>query len=382
MPLALIPFLILIFHVLGGGGSSQTIDNIGIDEQKGANYMLPEAESSIEILDKLEAYENQESKVLVSTEAILGEEDSLLFQENKELIQKDAVETDLLLMAKNNRDVSNSLLAHIKRKETEIRAGINDEMPNKTKRVSKEGIRKTSGKKNNSVKPLIKKSGLGEQPESMIRTTGIGELDKVFDENNQLNQENDSLKFYLNQAQQKLSVMEKSQKQSFSLEKQQTSAFEKEDKQEALIKAEVYETTTVLDGNRVKLRLLEDVWVNNIKIGKNAFIYGICQVKNERLHISITQLPLKDNFLPVDLAIYDIDGLPGLYVPDNVARQVYKEVGPSTNTSSLFGMTDDPLTYAGIRAADRTTQALLKRQRLKKVCVRKNTLVYIINQKS
>ena len=71
----------------------------------------------------------------------------------------------------------------------------------------------------------------------------------------------------------------------------------------------------------------------------------------------------------------------GLYVPDNAARKVYQEVGASTNTSSLVEVTGDPLTYAGIRAADRAAQTMLKRVRLRKVTVKKNTLVYIINQK-
>ena len=157
--------------------------------------------------------------------------------------------------------------------------------------------------------------------------------------------------------------------------------FQNEESKSSLIKAEVYETTTVMDGNRVKLRLLEDVWINEIKLKKNTFIYGTSKIKNERLHIQITQLPVKGNFLPVDLTIYDLDGLTGLYVPDNVARKVMKDVGGSTNTSSLFGVTNDPLTYAGIRAADRTAQTLLKRVRLKKVTIKKNTLVYLINQK-
>ena len=70
----------------------------------------------------------------------------------------------------------------------------------------------------------------------------------------------------------------------------------------------------------------------------------------------------------------------GLYVPDNATRKVYQEVGSSTNTSSLMGVTNDPLTYAGIRAADRAAQTMLKRVRLKKATVKKNTLVYLINQ--
>ena len=196
-----------------------------------------------------------------------------------------------------------------------------------------------------------------------------------------MNCQNDSLNFYLKQAQSQLQAQAQKQNTSFTLDKKQDSGFEKNDKKSPLIKAEIYETATVLDGNRVKLRLLEDTRVNGLLISKNSFVYGICKISNERLHIQITQLLVKNNFLPVNLAIHDLDGLPGLYVPDNAARKVTKEVGSSTNTSSLFGVTNDPLTYAGVRVADRTAQILLKSVRLKRVTVKKNTLVYLINQK-
>ena len=67
-------------------------------------------------------------------------------------------------------------------------------------------------------------------------------------------------------------------------------------------------------------------------------------------------------------------------IPDNASRKVAKEVGSSTNTSSMFGVTSNPLTYAGIQAADKTAQSLLKMIKLKKVTIKKNTLVYLINK--
>ena len=67
-------------------------------------------------------------------------------------------------------------------------------------------------------------------------------------------------------------------------------------------------------------------------------------------------------------------------VPDNASRKVLKEVGSSTNTSSMFGVTGNPLTYAGVQAADRTAQSLLRMIRIKRVTIKKNTQVWLINQ--
>jgi conjugative transposon TraM protein len=147
-----------------------------------------------------------------------------------------------------------------------------------------------------------------------------------------------------------------------------------------VIEAEIYETTTVLTGNRVKLRLLEEAWLNGVKIPANTFLYGTCEVSNERLQIEVQQIPVGEKFVPVAITVCDLDGLPGLYVPDNASRKVAKEVGSSANTSSMFGVSNNPLTYMGMQAVDRTAQSFLKMIRIKKVTVKKNTLVYLVNK--
>jgi conjugative transposon TraM protein len=389
LPFALLPFVVLIFYILGGGENATKADKKEAKEKnkEGVNYILPEAESSIEIFDKMEAYQQQKKGISTQDYNILGDKDSTR--------QAGQLESDLLdsqyvnnSIGENvNADVSGNLLAHIKQKEENIRKelGAVDENSNNVEKSKNESGYSKSLKGNTSRKPEkeenLQKTTNQQQPQPVFNSTGIEELDKVFDENRILNSQNDSLKFYLQQAQNRLLVQEQKQNTSFTPDKQQFSGFDKNDERGQLIKAEIDETATVLDGNRVKLCILEDTWVNGLKIPKNSFVYGICKINNERLHIEITQLPVRNNFLPVKLAIHDLDGLPGLYIPDNAARKVTKEVGSSTNTSSLFGVTNDPLTYAGIRAADRTAQILLKSVRLKRVTVKKNTLVYITNQK-
>jgi conjugative transposon TraM protein len=364
LPLGLIPFLILIFYVLGGGKDNEQVQQQQAQAADGANYVLPEAEKSIGIMDKMEAYRQGATE---NESNVQLREDSIEIQQ----APVDSTQEELSLLAQQNQKLPENLLAHIKQKEKEAR-----------KELAEPGQKKESKpvpQKQHSGFPT-KRQNTEPKKDPVKQVTGIEELDKVFDENRTLNRQNDSLKFYLQQSQNRLEQIEKLQNASFSLDKKTNVGFNQNEEKSKLIKADIYETTTVLDGNRVKLRLLEDTRINGQEVPKNTFIYGICKVRNERLHIEISQMPVGEGFLPVKLAIHDLDGMPGLYVPDNVARKVTQEVGGSTNTSSLFGMTDDPLTYAGIRAADRTTQILLKRVRLKKVTVRKNTLVYLINQ--
>lgn len=366
LPLGLIPFLVLIFYILGGG------KNVGQEQQQkaqatdGANYVLPEAEKSIGIMDKMEAYQ-QQAAGNETLNAGMSERDTTILAGQT---PADSAKVELSVFSQQNQKLPENLLAHIKQKEQEARKELTEPEKKESRLVPQKQYTGSPAKRENP-KP---------EKEQVKQTTGIEELDKVFDENRTLSRQNDSLKFYLQQSQNRLAQIEKLQNASFSLDKKAGTGFNQKEETNKLIKAEIYETTTVLDGNRVKLRLLEDTRINGQEVPKNTFIYGVCKVKNERLHIEINRMPVDEGFLPVKLAIHDLDGMPGLYVPDNVARKVTKEVGGSTNISSLFGMTDDPLTYAGVRAADRTTQILLKRVRLKKVTVRKNTIVYLINQ--
>lgn len=372
LPLVLIPFVILIFWVLGGGTDAKAdggkqIETPGI----GANYDLPEAEKSIEIYDKMEAYQKDDQQIAEIAEVDLND----TIQPDKEILQ-DTIARDNTLLDENADQ--GQILAHIRNKEKQMQQELQGEPI--VRNSGKTGPRQSP---NNPKETVVKKQA--ETTKSVMSTsptTGIEELDEIIDKNVLLSRKNDSLNFYLQQAQGRLQQIEAIQKRSFTLEKKRSLRFKREEPiNTPLIKAEIYETTTVLNGNRVKLHLLEDTQINGQSIPKNSFIYGVCQIKNERLLIEITQLPVENSFVPVKLTICDLDGLEGLYVPDNAARKVYQEVGASTNTSSLMGVTNNPLTYTGIRAADRAAQTMLKRVRLKKVTVKKNTLVYIINQK-
>ena len=370
LPLALLPFVVLIFYILGGGKNAgkEPSEKVKPGKKTGANYELPEAEKSIEIFDKMEAYQNSQGPV-VSTQDYHVMEDNLQKSTDVNIITSDDSATVLEDSQTDgiNANVSNNLLAHIKDKEAQVR-----------KEMEGNNLDTPRHQKASATKPIIKPKP--EQPVT-LQKTGIEELDQVFDENIALSRQNDSLTFYLNQTSEKLKELEAKKSASFNLENTRSPCFDGTTSASPLIKAEVYETTTVLDGNRLKMRLLEDCRVGGKVIPKNTFIYGICQIKNERLHIRVSQFPTDEDFLPVDLVIHDLDGLAGLYVPDNATRKVAKEVGSSTNTSSLFGVTADPLTYAGVRAADRTAQSLFKMVRLKKMTIKKNTLVYLINKK-
>ena len=380
LPLVLIPFIVLIFYVLGGGEKKEKEEQKKQEQQtaKGANYTLPDADRSIAIYDKMDNYSSKKEMTTTHDYNINGEADST----DEETVTDETITEEQLLSGKKhiyqrdpipelNADVSNDLMAHIREKEKKVREDLeNSQADNKSQNEDSEQETKTA-----------KESGsAGQKTSPELPVTGIEELDKVFRQNSRLVKQNDSLNFKLKETSAQKEKLEAEKNKHFTLEKQGKSGFKPKDMAVPVIEAEVYETTTVLTGNRVKLRLLEEAWLNGVKIPANTFLYGTCEVSNERLQIGIQQIPVGEKFVPVDVTVCDLDGLPGLYVPDNASRKVAKEVGSSANTSSMFGVSNNPLTYMGIQAADKTAQSLLKMIRIKKVTIKKNTLVYLINK--
>ena len=372
LPLILIPFIILIFYILGGGKlpEEEAQTQAKKDSIKGANYSLPEADRSIGIRDKMENAQSKKELAETRDYDILGEKDSLdnaMLMEEQGTTGPGAAEMPAGPPGLD-ADVSNNLLSHIRQREEQARKDL------------LKGQKETPQDEGDLPEPKAGSMALEKTSGRNLKSTGIEELDQIFRQNQQLSRKNDSLSLHLKEAMAKNEKAETEKTRNFTLEKQGKSGFNSKQSAVPVIEAEVYETATVLSGNRVKLRLMEDAWLLGIKIPKNTFLYGTCEVTNERLQIEIRQIPLGEKFVPVEINVCDLDGLPGLYVPDNASRKVAKEVGSSANTSSVFGSSSNPLTYMGIQAADRTTQSLLKMIRIKKVTVKKNTLVYLVNK--
>jgi conjugative transposon TraM protein len=383
LPLVLIPFIVLIFYILGGGTKKEMEEEQQKQQQmaKGANYTLPDADKSVAIYDKMENYSQKKEVTTSHDYNIGGDADSLAEVENHEA---ETLSEQRLLSGKRNlyksdpvpqmeQEPSVDLLAHIRQKEQTVREDLEN-----SQFKSEE---KPTGRNNESDQQSgTRKETTGKKTSPELPVTGIEELDKVFRQNSKLAKQNDSLSTRLKESTAKNEKLEAEKNKRSTLEKSGKSGFNPKDMAVPVIEAEIYETTTVLTGNRVKLRLLEEAWLNGVKIPANTFLYGICEVSNERLQIEVQQIPVGEKFVPVAITVCDLDGLPGLYVPDNASRKVAKEVGSSANTSSMFGVSNNPLTYMGMQAADRTAQSFLKMIRIKKVTVKKNTLVYLVNK--
>ena len=106
------------------------------------------------------------------------------------------------------------------------------------------------------------------------------------------------------------------------------------------IRACVHNDQTLMDGQTVKLRLLEPLQAGNFIVPKNSLVSGSAKVQGERLDILVSSLEYAGNIIPVELAVYDSDGQKGLSVPSSLEQEAAKEamanIGAGLGTSISF----------------------------------------------
>ena len=91
------------------------------------------------------------------------------------------------------------------------------------------------------------------------------------------------------------------------------------------IEAVVHEAQVLVNGAVVKLRLLDNFFINETLVPKGNFIFGTALLAGERLTISIQSIRAENSLFPVKLDVYDLDGLEGIYIPGAIARDVAKQ---------------------------------------------------------
>lgn len=148
------------------------------------------------------------------------------------------------------------------------------------------------------------------------------------------------------------------------------------------VEAVIHETQTIVNGSTVKLRLANDIFINGIKIPKNNFLFGVASLKGERLAITINSLRYNNSLFPIDLSVYDMDGLNGIYIPGAINRDVAKaSADRSMQTLGVASLDDSwgaQAAGAGIEAAK---SLLSKKVKLVKVVVKAGYMVLLRDEK-
>lgn len=153
-----------------------------------------------------------------------------------------------------------------------------------------------------------------------------------------------------------------------------------------LIKAIIDENIKAVDGSRVRLRLLDDVEINDMVVHKGSYIYAIMSgFGSQRVKGSVNSLLVGDELVKVNLSIYDTDGLEGLYVPSSQFRETSKDVASSAMTGnvSMNNNTGNSFTQWGMQAVQnaytRTSNAISKAVKKNSIKLKYGSFVYLVN---
>ena len=154
-----------------------------------------------------------------------------------------------------------------------------------------------------------------------------------------------------------------------------------------LIKAIIDEDIKAVDGSRVRLRLLDDVEINECVVKRGSYLYATMSgFSSGRVKGNITSILIEDELVKVSLSLYDTDGMEGLYVPNSQFRETSKDVASgavSGNLNMNTGSYGNSLSQWGMQAAtnayQKTSNAIGKAIKKNKVKLKYGTFVYLVN---
>lgn len=136
----------------------------------------------------------------------------------------------------------------------------------------------------------------------------------------------------------------------------------------------VHGDQTILNGQSVRLRLLEPMWAGNTQLPRNTLVTGTGRIQGDRLGISVVSLEYGGMIIPVELTVYDSDGQEGIYIPNSAEVSAAKEVGANLgqNLGTSVSITnqsagDQLLSELGKGAIQGVSQYISKKMREEKV---------------
>ena len=404
LPLITLPFLTFLFYCLGGGqAEAKTAEN---GQKKGFNFNLPLPKFKEDsALDKMSYYDQAAADSIKLREQIKKDPnyfDGKASEDKANSFSADDFESRILpknrsafnsqsFQDRNGQKVYEKLRALEKAISQPAASSYGQDMREfenyGTSRAESEEIKKLEG--------LMSSMSAPHESDPELQQLG-GMLENILDIQHpqrvqeRLKQSSDSKKGKI------YSVLKKTEENSISsLERNadsqsfiKTNAFyslDEEQSYEAMqnaIGAVIHQTQTIVNGSVVKLRLSHDIFLQGTVIPKNAFLYGTAALKGERLEVKIASIQYSNSIFPVELAVYDMDGIEGIYIPGAVNRDVAKaSADRSIQTLGLTGVSDSWGAQAAGMGIEAAKSLMGKKVKLIKVAVKAGYQVLLYDEK-
>ena len=114
---------------------------------------------------------------------------------------------------------------------------------------------------------------------------------------------------------------------------------------------------SVTNGQSVKLRTTEPMWIGNRLIPRNTVLVGAARLQDERLEIEISSVECQGSIYDVELKVYDSDGQEGINIPNSMETDALHEIG--ANMGSTMGSSINISTDAGAQIASDMGRGLI-----------------------
>ena len=114
---------------------------------------------------------------------------------------------------------------------------------------------------------------------------------------------------------------------------------------------------SVTNGQSVKLRTTEPMWIGNRLIPRQTTLTGLARLQDERLEIEITSVETGGSIYDVELKVYDSDGQEGINIPNSMESDALHEIG--ANMGSTMGSSMNISTDAGAQIASDVGRGLI-----------------------
>lgn len=114
---------------------------------------------------------------------------------------------------------------------------------------------------------------------------------------------------------------------------------------------------SVTNGQSVKLRTTEPMWIGSRLIPRNTALVGAARLQDERLEIEISSVECQGSIYDVELKVYDSDGQEGINIPNSMETDALHEIG--ANMGSTMGSSINISTDAGAQIASDVGRGLI-----------------------
>lgn len=158
------------------------------------------------------------------------------------------------------------------------------------------------------------------------------------------------------------------------------------DKRESFISAILDEAETVVNGSRIRIRLLDDIFIGDHLFKKGDYLYGLVSgFSAQRVHVDVSSVLYGNQILKTKITIYDNDGIKGLYVPNSDFREVMRQAGSrmsnqSVSINSSNNQFEQLMAQMGRDFYGSITQAVSAKIKQNKAKLKYASIVYLINE--